>query len=604
MRLWLPALLLALVACDDSPGVVRDGGPASRDAGRKDARPDLDIGRLLHVQPGARRDDADGTRATPFATVTDAYATAESGDVVLLLDGEYATPADPPEGVRLLGVGPERVTVEGPLTVARAGTVVGGFRVVGGEVVVEAEATLRDLRVEGAGIRIEAPATLLRCEVHDAPGVGVHATSDLEATDVSVVSSGGLGVLLEGGSHTLERIDVQHAHGAGIRFVGAEGTLSQARMLRTSYDEAESTGSGMGFVDSRVTVDAAFVLGGDRGVRISMGSEVTLSAVVVHGTHTGVNVSNGSSAMLREVAIHASRQSGLGVVDATAEIEGLLVRGASTHGVLVSSASVVAEGVTVEDVDVRGISMFAAQGTLRQVVVRRAGNVGLQITDAVGAVTVEGGVIEDCATSGLAVLGDADGPVVIRGVEARGTRAGEGGLAPGFHIFDAGAALEGVRAVGNEGPGILAELGTVSVRDAVLEDNGGPGLVVAEALLAAVVTDSVARGNSGAGMLFVRSGAEVSGVDASGSVPKLGEGEGDGVAAGVNSVLTIRGGRLHENAGSGLSVSLFSEARASDVRMDGNGAYGAYLACDGSILEEPSPNTYADNALGDRNACE
>jgi len=335
-----------------------------------------------------------------------------------------------------------------------------------------------------------------------------------------------------------------------------------------------------------------------------MASDVRLEGLLVQDAHTGVNVSNESRADLRNVRVIGSGGGGLSVIDARVEIDGLLVRGASTHGVLASRAVLSATSVTVEDIQSRGFGLFHARGDVREIVVRRAGNVGVQITDASGEVTVEGALVEDCGTTGLSVLGDSQGPVMIRDLEVRGTRIGESGLAPGVHVFDAGAGFEGLRSMDNAGPGLLAERSTVAVSGALLTGNGGPGMVVAEGTLTAVVRDCVAMNNTGAGLLFVSSIADVTDCEASGSTPRLGEGEGDGVAAGFNSRLTLRGGRLHGNAGSGLSVSLFSEAQMSDARLEGNGRFGAYVACDGSTLEEPAANAYADNAEGDRNRCE
>lgn len=605
MRLW-PLLLVVLVACEDS-GVHRDAAPQTRDAGRVDARPDLDSRRLWHVEPGARRADADGTRARPFSRVTDAYATADSGDIVLLMPGDYAAPSDPPEGVSLLGAGPDHVRISGPVVIGRAGVLVGGFTVVEGGVTVTAPATLREIRVVDApgtaSFTIEAAAELNGCEVRGGEGAGVHATADLVVDDLGVVGPGGIGVLLEGGEHLVERVDVRRARGAGVRVVDAAATIRQVRVTATEYDPGEATGSGIGVVGSEVTLEAALVRGGDRGVRISMASDATLEDVLVDGAHSGVTISNGSHATVRGVRVSHARGAGFSVVDASARIDGLLVREAVTHGVLVSRSTVEASAVTIEDIQSRGLAILGAHGSFEQLVVRRAGNVGVQITDATGDVTIDGGVIEACRTTGIAVLGDAQGATTIRDVEIRGTLRGEGGLAEGVHVFDSGAGLEGVRAIENEGAGMLVERSSVAVRGAVLTGNGGPGLVVIEAPLSAVIDDCVATGNGGAGLLFISTGGEVTDCDVSASTPRLAEGAGDGVAIGVNSRVTVRGGRLHGNEGDGLSVSLFSEARMSGARLDGNGRFGAYVACDGSSLEEPSENVYVGNEEGDRNEC-
>ncbi len=604
MRFLIAALLFT--ACEDASPVRPDEG-VSRDAFVPIVRPDLDFGRLLHVSPAASP-DADGSRARPFRTVTEAYEAARTGDVVLLLAGTYPPPLLPPDGVELLGAGPEEVVIDGGLSVDRPGAVTGGFTVRGG-VAVSAPASLHDIHVQDApadGFLVDADVTLHRCAVRGARGAGVRAAdANLTIDELSISDTGAFGVLAEGGGHQLERVEVRRATAAGLRFVGGEASVRQLLVVGTRYSEEESTGSGVGFVGARGTVSSADIRGGDRGVRISMESVVALQDVFVRDAHTGVNVSNGSTVEARAVSVARAPGGGFNVVDGHATLESLLVREGGRVGLLVSSSVVDASDVTVEGADARGISLLQASGALRSVVVRDAPNVGIQITDPSGAIRLEEVLVERAANGGVAVLGGAaEGTVELVDVHVDGTLLGSDDLAAGIHLYDTAATLERPSASSNVGPGILAERTALSLRDASLQGNGGPGLVVLEPALTTVVSGGLARDNVGSGMLFIGGGADISAVEVSGSSPLLGEGDGDGIAAGFEARLTVRQAVLHDNRGSGLSVVTFSAARISGSRLEDNGAYGIRVGCDGSVVEEPAENHFSGNADGPRSVCQ
>ncbi len=605
-RIW--ALAACLVACGEGASkVVVDAGPGIPDARPPDAGSEPPTGRLFHVDPEAPREGADGSRAAPYSNITDAYAAARPGDVVLLLAGTYAPPAPPPEGVELLGAGPGLVRVEGEVRVEREGLSLGGFSVHGAGVVVTAEASLRDILVvdaPGDGFVVEAPTELVRCEVQGAAGAGIRASADLAGVDLAIRDTGGIGVLANGGAHTLERVDVRQARGAGLRFVDAEVTLAEVWVAGTVYDETEATGSGIGFVGTHGALRGGVVDGGDRGLRVSMGADVVVEDVVVRRAHTGINVSNGSRITLREVRVTTAPGGGVTVVDGDATLVGVHVADVGRVGLLVSRGTLDGEEVTVDGATERGISLLAAHGSLRNFLVRRAGNVGVQVTDPDGDIHLERGLVEDCATTGVSLLGQPDGGTVeLRDLEVRQTRPGEQNYAFGVHLFDTSATLERVHAHENAGAGVLAERSALSLKAPLLNNNGGPGVVAVEPTLTTVVTDAVAVGNAGSGMLFIGGSADVAGADVSGSTPALGEGEGDGITGGFRARLSVRDSHLHENEGSGLVLSGFSDGRLSATRLVANGRFGVFVSCDSSALEEPTANTYADNHEGPRNDC-
>ncbi|MCA9539278.1 MAG: right-handed parallel beta-helix repeat-containing protein, partial [Myxococcales bacterium] len=343
------------------------------------------------------------------------------------------------------------------------------------------------------------------------------------------------------------------------------------------------------------------VIGGQRGIRVEGGGTLAGDRVTCQRpTIDGVSMQE-AEATLIALRVTGAGSTGLALNRGSRlHLREAVIDGAGRIGALVSDADLQADGLQVLDATERGLSLLRATARLDGLEIRRAGNVGVQITDAAGDVTLGSGVIADCATSGVAIFGDS-GAITLGAMRVEGTVAGEAGLAEGVHIFQAQATLQGTEVRGNGGAGVLVEQAVAVVRDAVLAENTEPGLVALDAPQPIIVERTEARSNGGAGFFFL--GGEATLDDCTGAENRLNlsVGPGHGAAAAAGAQLTVIGGAYISNVGNGLSVEPGAQATASGARFAGNGRYGVEAACD--AFSEPEPNAYAENGAGDRGGC-
>lgn len=620
----------SLWACGEPSAPVTQDAARPEPAGDAAPLPDATVrARLLHVEAGADAAGADGTRDRPYPDLAAAYAAARPGDVVFLLPGEHGAALAPPDDVELLGSGPGVSIVDGPLRLSRAGARIRGLTVRGGEPGVEltAPATLVDLQIAGASAEVYVEVHFERVEVIESVGIGVQVhpgahlrwrgggarstggdavrsqEARLDIEGLAVRDPGGFGIYADGGTITADRIQVSGAAGAGLRFIEAETTATRVEVLDTRYEAGQGSASGVGFIGGHGVLRSARVRGGDRAVRVTRAARVEVWDVEVTGAVDGLSAADGAIVQATDLRVRGVRNTGVVVTRAEADLDQVTIQGTGRIGVLVSDGRLGARAVAVEDAAARGVAILSASARIADLQVRRAGDVGLQVTDPTGAVAVEGGVFEDCGTSGVGAFGRGPEPVVLKEVAIRGTRLGAEQLAHGLHLLRAHVRCLDLTSEENEGAGVFAEGSTLSLEGARLRGNTEPGLVLLEAEGDASVAGVEADDNGGAGILVVGSAGRLHDVRAHGNRFAAAVGPGDGVAAAFGADVEVARGTLRENAGSGLSLIGVSAARLADTELSGNAGAGVNVACDGSRLTEAAGNRYADNAAGDRGGC-
>ncbi len=624
------ALALLLTACGGTPaqpsGSTPDGAlpdaAVERDGGLLDAA----APRVIHV--GANPGAADGSRDRPFPNVSAAFAAALPGDVVFLLPGDHAAAPSPPPDVELLGSGAGVTRLAGPLTLETPAARVADLTVDGG-VQVRANAALARVVVEdapGAGLRIAAGATLEDVLVRRSAGPGVEIEAgvtldwrgggveaaatqgvtstgaDLRLVDLELRDVGGIGVLADGGAVRIEAVRIAGASAAGVRLIEARADVADLAVGDVRLDPAQNTAGGLEVIGGAATVRGLAVARvGDRGLRVALGAQITARDVTVTAAGEGVGV--GQQARADVTGLRITGGGGISVVDAALTLADAEVDGPRRHGLLASRATVDVTGLTVRASGARGVALTAAGGTLRDLRLHESADVGLQISDPVTPVLIDGAELTDNRTSGVAVTGAAAGLVTLRAVSVGGTRTGEGELSEGIHLFRTDALLERVDSSGNGGAGLLAEEATPVVRDGRYADNGAPGLVIVDPPGVATIEGARIEANLGAGVLAVGGTVRLVDTIVAATVRDATTNAAEGVAAGSGASLSMSGGESRDNGGHGVYAFGRSSVRLDGVGVTGNAGVGAFALCDGSRVEAVGATRFAANAGGERNTC-
>ncbi len=165
----------------------------------------------------------------------------------------------------------------------------------------------------------------------------------------------------------------------------------------------------------------------------------------------------------------------------------------------------------------------------------------------------------------------SDGPAVtLRNVSAANNTAG-------FVLFGAGeSTLTELAATGNDQSGIyLWESTGVNASQIRVDDNGGPGLHLDQAIVASNVTDVVATGNGGHGVVVGQSAVDnrISDVYAA-------DNGGAGVAFSDSSRTHLHNATVAGNEGAGIRSSFGDADLVANVTADGNTF--AYDSTDGT----------------------
>ncbi len=215
----------------------------------------------LYVAGGCGSDsDGDGSRDAPFSTISQAASGASSGQVIAVASGTYQESVTLKAGVRLLGMGPDRVTIIADLNV-------------GVEVTGTAAVEIAHLRVSKAvpvGIRSAKTPLILDDVIVDHTG--------RRKKDGQLV--GGHGVQVTGGaSLTIRRSQIIDNQGTGVLAEGAGvvGIIAPSYIIDPSYTPGPNSiidpsyqprpidGDGVGIIDPSYQVANSTAVSSNRG---------------------------------------------------------------------------------------------------------------------------------------------------------------------------------------------------------------------------------------------------------------------------------------------------------------------------------------------------
>ncbi|MBV71093.1 MAG: hypothetical protein CMH52_07045 [Myxococcales bacterium] len=252
----------------------------------------------------------------------------------------------------------------------------------------------------------------------------------------------------------------------------------------------------------------------------------------------------------------------------------------------------------------RGLVIQNSAGTFNGLTIGQSGDVGIQITDASGDLSVSGATLVDNATTGIAVTGRT-GDVRLNDIRVSSTRVGAAGLAEGLHLFETAVSLNTVYSASNAGAGILVEFSSLTGNGLRLDDNLGPGTVLIESGENTDLSDIRAERNGGSGILVLQGHAAINDFHVSGTLADLAAGPGDGINVGFGGVLRLSQGTSDNNAGHGISVSSGCTAQLSNVSADSNGGYGLVYDCEASTLSFDGETRFTEtNRLGPQTLCQ
>lgn len=466
---------------------------------------------VVYVQQGAT--DGDGSRASPFGTLSAAITAASSGDVIALSKGSFDGILRLPDGVTLQGACAAETDI-GTTVATTSGGVIHAD---------EGEVTVRDLRVRQSprnGVWVNGFSTTLRLEgvvVEGAVRVGVTVSrgATLEADGLVVrgtrtQSDGrfGLGMNLErGASVDLRRAAVVGNHDRAIFVIneGTELTLADSVVRDTEADGAGNGGRGLGVEtgavarversafednrqfgvsavgrDARLQVLDSVVRGtlpdasfGDfgRGVQVELGGEAEVRRSYVQGNHEfgAFAYQEGSSLLLEDVVVADTQPHpgdgmlGYGVgaeVSSDVTLRRTLLERNRSFGLLASNGS----STTVESLTIRETLPDESGESA-------VGGDGMGI--AAGARVTGGPVLMARNHDSGAIVTDAETTVALQDVTIRDTRPVENDFGRAMSVLQ-GAEVTLTRAallrnaeiaVLAVDPGTLLRLEDVAIRD-------------------------------------------------------------------------------------------------------------------------------------------
>ena len=641
-----------LSGCHEAPVSSRNIADAggSLDLGQDSAEAILDAdipsGRVFFVTSVAE-DGADGSRHRPFGDVMSAYAQATNGDIVLLLPGRYGNVTPPPTGVFLQGSGAGATYIDGPLVFADQNQGLREVTVTGGEVAVTVtgRAAMQDIVIENAqtAIVVHGELTADRLTVthidgpdqdartYDGPrpaegsairveasGKLVMTTSQLGAlgwtgltirgrarlSQVSIGTTGGPAVVLDAGELELTNTRFQSVANAAILVL--DGTLSGDTITVENVQDTMGfpLRCGLAMYGGSGDITQVSITGVNRGIRLSAGADLEVQEIrVMNPQIDGISL-DGARLNGDDIRIDEPANTGLSAVDGSQVSASLVsVTTPGRIGVLIDSSTLALDGVNVTDSVSRGIVLQYASGRLSDVTIEGAGNVGIQLTDASGPLTIDGGRLTNNATSGIAVTGRS-GDVHITGITSEQTRIGEAGLAEGIHIYQARVRLSDLVLQSNGGAGILAEFSELDATTLALNDNLGPGTVLVDTGENTRFQTILAERNAGVGVLILQGAATLDDVVVRDTRTVLSAGPGDGISIDFGGRMYLTHAASTGNQRHGVSVGSGSQANLSEVTASSNAGYGLNLDCAQSVVTLGDNCRFESNTRGEQPVCQ
>ena len=647
----ISAVALAMAACDDGAvGLDRsDVAAADRADGPvrgSDAAVEPPPSRPVFVDPVADEEGADGTASRPYPLADLALVNAAAGDVVVLLPGNHPTITALRGDVELWGSGVGVTQVEGPLAVVTPGVRIRGLTVVGGNpaLALHAPCRLEDVdvrRPDGAAIAVTADVELVDVAVEGGESNGADPAADpaelfatvqvaldarlvwrggairgsavaglraveaqLDLETVDIVGAGSFGAVIVGGSTSIRDAVIRDVRAAGVRFIRAEAEMDGAHIADVAVDPDRGTGSGVGVVGGHVmlrdiTVERAL----DRAFRVALGARLEGERLVaLESGVDGLGVGGDAAADVDGLVVDTAGTGGVTVVDGEIHLRDVEVRNVGRHGFLIDRGTFDVDGFIVRGSRARGFTLVNAAGVFAGFDVDGAPDLGFSLRTPSGAIALRDGVVRNAGAVGIAIEGPVPSPVELVRVRVEGTVAGGGESGEGIQLRDGALVGHEVTSARNAGPGLVVDGSTVQIADSVFEENGGEGAVVIGG--AGTFERTVAIGNRAAGFVFAESEGRLVESEARNTDFSVADGLGEGLAALINSRVEIEGGCFADNQVNGLYAFGRSTIVVSHgARLTGNGGFGVYAFCDGSLVQATLDVTIEDNVRGARNPC-
>jgi len=274
----------------------------------------------------------DGTRARPFARVSDALAAATSGTIVAVGKGRYDEPIALPAGVTLRGACSAETLLTSSVEddfdpivlVASRGGAIAGVRI--------GEGARSGLQVRGMGASVELDGVL----VHQARGYGIVVTAGSALTGHDLVISDsavrprdgtqGWALYVESGTVVVDRLALERstAFGAFVTGTGAQLQIERA-VIRDTQPRAGRYGVGIHVKEGGTlgATSSVIEINREAGLEIvDAGSVARLTSVVVRETSEraldgrlghAIDVYPSAAAELRRCVVAASAQAAITV---------------------------------------------------------------------------------------------------------------------------------------------------------------------------------------------------------------------------------------------------------------------------------------------------
>ena len=340
-------------------------------------------GVLCESPPCSADIECDGVVEAGPATLSAALSSAAQGSCVVLERGSYGA-VTLPEGVHLLGEGPDVVSLE---SLSMGAGVAAGLEVRQGITAAPsfARSVLAAVRVTGGtsyGVLASGALDLYAVEVSGAAGgLGLASGAELTAEALWVHDVEGPGVALDCdadcgscGSLTLARARIERATHVGLYGAGAAVSLTDVEVIETRVQGLEAA-SGAGLVvtqcstlDARRTTVASNAYVGlfidGSGAHLGDPSEergIIIYGNVFGGWLSGVGAAAGQEVRFEGAAIEGNEGVGLGI---DGESKGIIIYGSEIRDTALRTVPVFGGGA--EDVgdglQVRALSSFVIDG--------------------------------------------------------------------------------------------------------------------------------------------------------------------------------------------------------------------------------------------------
>jgi hypothetical protein len=448
--------------------------PLADDCGGGDAWGSIGSDSTIFVAAGSAS-GGDGSRAKPFATITEAIASAASGATVAIAAGEYVESLAIDKPLTLHGVCPESVILRGADTSVPT-------------LAITAQTTLERLDVTGPawGVSSSGPLTLSRVRIHDTGHSGLEAYAKTTVTDSLFERNTDDAIYTEGAEVTVTRTAIRDVApsktgkaGNGIHAeIQADPPLpAHVTVTRTIVERA--TEAGVAALASKVEIEGSVIR--DTRVRPAdgkLGVGLYASNAPKSGAHAALAVRGSLIERNRRANVYAV---GGDVTIATTVIRAGLSRtdtGPLGLGIEVVSGVELAVSDSLVDANrYAGIAVYASHAVVDRTIVREtipssdglwgAGIVSWFDAGRLSEVTVRTSRIANNTQSGVVAGG---GTLSLDGCAVVGTKPSLAGL------FGDGVFVGTRREGGTEYPasaGIAASLVENNARAGALVVGGG-----------------------------------------------------------------------------------------------------------------------------------